>query len=588
MTSDNLFTRLPQNTSRVMLDKMSYFVGLLSPCGGVLDLNVAAQELMGLTHDEALGKKLWELPLCPPERSALLRRDFFSVVKQQRNSNYEVALTRGDETPIFVDFCLRPLTDTQGRVNVVLAEGYEITGRKHLENELLEAQSRLHEAQAVARIGSWELELASSQVTWSPETFRLFHFDPSQGEPDYETHLSRHHPDDQPLVTAAIQDAIHHGIAYDLQLRIVLPSGELRWLQCLGRAVYGSTGELLKLVGTSQDITDWKRAELERERRERALTEVLDVMPHLAILVDPRGRVTYYNGHFYDFTGVARQRSILGVNWRLCLANDDLKLVINEVRSLPTRREPFEFEVRIRRHDGMLRWHLMRVVPIFGGGQEVERFIVTGTDISERRHQEEVLHRANTRLEVLANTDALTRVSNRHALDERLALEWEKAKREGSPLSAVLLDVDYFKSFNDTYGHICGDVILQQLGQLLLTNTRSSDLAARYGGEEFMILLPNTDAPAAARWAERLRSSIESRSWPNRAITASFGVTTWNAGILAVNQEVLTPAGLVNAADEALYRAKARRNCVCTSFYGETLESTTTSILGSSESATEQ
>ena len=396
-----------------------------------------------------------------------------------------------------------------------------------------------------------------------------------------------HHPDDRPSLNEAIQTATTQGTAYDLQVRVIHSHGELCWINHLGRTVVDAQGTVVKLVGTSQDITSWKRIELEQERRERALTEVLDVMPHLALLVDPEGCVHYYNGHFYDFTGMPRQLAASLIDWRLLVCRDDLPLMLEIKSTLSQQRVPFEFEARLRRHDGTLRWHLIRVVPIFGGGQEVERFVVTGTDIAIRRSHEEALHLTNTRLEVLATTDSLTGVYNRHVLKERLAQEWEKSVQSGIPLSVALLDVDHFKAYNDTYGHVCGDVVLKQLGELLLANVREHDFVARYGGEEFMIILPHTDSVAAVRWAERMRAVIGGRTWPLRAVTVSVGVATRSRAFEA-NGENLVLESLIAAADTALYRAKVRRNSVCTALYGEAAVKTETSISGLSESATEQ
>ncbi|MDX2035336.1 MAG: GGDEF domain-containing protein, partial [Isosphaeraceae bacterium] len=121
--------------------------------------------------------------------------------------------------------------------------------------------------------------------------------------------------------------------------------------------------------------------------------------------------------------------------------------------------------------------------------------------------------------------------------------------RRSMPISVVMIDVDHFKSYNDTFGHTAGDEILVRFGRALVENVRDHDVVARYGGEEFVILLPATDESTSRRIAERIREAIEAIPWESRPITASLGVST----VLA---EPLSPRHLIDRADEALYRAK--------------------------------
>jgi diguanylate cyclase (GGDEF)-like protein len=120
----------------------------------------------------------------------------------------------------------------------------------------------------------------------------------------------------------------------------------------------------------------------------------------------------------------------------------------------------------------------------------------------------------------------------------------------------VLIDIDHFKAYNDTFGHPKGDDVLRAVGQLLRRSLRAADFAARYGGEEFAIILPNTDRAGSLVVAEQLRRAIEEATWEGRPITASIGVAT-------MSEEISTAEELVDYADRALYRSKqAGRNCV--------------------------
>ena len=171
--------------------------------------------------------------------------------------------------------------------------------------------------------------------------------------------------------------------------------------------------------------------------------------------------------------------------------------------------------------------------------------------------QNAALVAANVQLAALATLDGLTGVKNRRALDARLDEELRRAERHPEqPLSLVMLDVDHFKLYNDTFGHLAGDDVLRLLGAVLLAQARSTDFAARYGGEEFVVLLPSTAADEARRATERLQLALATARWPVQPVTVSFGVTT-TCG------QPTTADALVGQADKALYHSKqAGRNCV--------------------------
>ena len=178
-------------------------------------------------------------------------------------------------------------------------------------------------------------------------------------------------------------------------------------------------------------------------------------------------------------------------------------------------------------------------------GGEIER---ENTRDSLEKQQKALLE-ANEKLEKLATHDALTGIKNRRAFEEKLDEEWSRARRYGTPLSVVMLDVDKFKLYNDSFGHPAGDEVLRRVARVLMSGVRGTDFLARYGGEEFVLILPNTDADGAMILARRLRQKIESAPWIERQVTASLGVST-------LQIEHKAAADLLSAADGALYHSK--------------------------------
>jgi diguanylate cyclase (GGDEF)-like protein/PAS domain S-box-containing protein len=165
------------------------------------------------------------------------------------------------------------------------------------------------------------------------------------------------------------------------------------------------------------------------------------------------------------------------------------------------------------------------------------------------------------RLCEVAKTDGLTGVYNRGAFESHLATEFSRKKRYNRQLSLILLDIDYFKTVNDSYGHQKGDEVIRYIAHLLYENVRASDFLARYGGEEFAIILPETDIESAYRVAEKVRRLVETvvfcKDDCRFQVSVSLGVAMWDPSMQSADS-------LVAAADRSLYQAKsAGRNRVC-------------------------
>ena len=208
------------------------------------------------------------------------------------------------------------------------------------------------------------------------------------------------------------------------------------------------------------------------------------------------------------------------------------------------------------------RWFLGRVNPFRGDGPRM--VVVAHEDITERKLAEIALAESNRKLELMTNEDGLTKISNRRHFDAMLAYECNRHIRSGATLSLIMLDIDFFKNFNDTYGHVQGDACLQLVAQTVAQClSRPTDLAARYGGEEFVCLLPETDILGALSLAENIRKAVLQRGIPH-ADSQIASVVTVSVGVVSCLCDAsATPEQIVQRADEQLYHAKHDgRNCV--------------------------
>jgi diguanylate cyclase (GGDEF)-like protein/PAS domain S-box-containing protein len=197
---------------------------------------------------------------------------------------------------------------------------------------------------------------------------------------------------------------------------------------------------------------------------------------------------------------------------------------------------------------GRRRYLAADASPIFDEGGKLVAVVQTLRDITDEKL-------AQIALEQLATRDGLTTLANRRCFDDTLNAEWARAMRERQPLSLLMVDVDNFKAYNDTHGHLGGDECLKRIATAVSSEMRANDLVARYGGEEFAVILPNQALKGAAIVAERVRCRVEQLRLPNglepaQCVTVSIGAAT------AIVSRDTSASELVATADAALYRAK--------------------------------
>jgi diguanylate cyclase (GGDEF)-like protein/PAS domain S-box-containing protein len=216
-----------------------------------------------------------------------------------------------------------------------------------------------------------------------------------------------------------------------------------------------------------------------------------------------------------------------------------------------------EADYRAMTKDGGYVWIRDVVHVIRNEAGDVESLVGFMFDISERKQTEERLERLQKELEEWSFKDGLTGVANRRMFDSIIELEWANARRNTQPLSLIMVDIDYFKQYNDRYGHLKGDECLKRVAQKLsMAATRPRDFFARFGGEEFVLVLPESDEAAAMRVAERCRDlifkeQIEHEASPvSQILTISMGVGT------ITPQHLDEPLAFLDEIDMRLYRAK--------------------------------
>ena len=284
----------------------------------------------------------------------------------------------------------------------------DITEHKLAEEAIRRSETYLAEAQRLSHTGSWVWKVEDrSAIHLSEEWYRIYGFDPAEGPPDWERRLARVHPEDRFKWKDVIEKAILELADYEVDFRIILPDGRLKWIHTVGHPVVTSSGNLVKFLGSSADITERKQAEQSLQQQERELRQVLDLAPQLIAVFGPRRERLYANRTSLDYFGVTLDE------WRNTLPgalghSDDSGRLLSHWNRAMSSGSAFEIEVRMRKSDGSYRWFLNRFNPVRDAMEQILRWYVACTDIDDRKKTEEDLQRENAALREELNQSPLS------------------------------------------------------------------------------------------------------------------------------------------------------------------------------------
>lgn len=350
-----------------------------------------------------------------------------------------------------------------------------------------------------------------------------------------------------------------------IEQQVVHADGTKLWLSTQKTPLRDTSGAMVGIITHNRDITDQKRLESELTESQSRLSVALTHMADALVMFDPSGRLIFSNAQYDALFSEMSEVRLPGVNVRDILRTS---AALGEETGVPAGKieafletfrsgEQIDNDREIRITDG--RWLHIRTRSTLDGG-----ILAVLSDISARKMAEEALSQLNARLEVLAMTDGLTGLLNRRAFDQTLRDEYARCQRNEEPLSLLMIDVDLFKAFNDSYGHPAGDQCLRSISDCLAkTLKRAVDKSARYGGEELAVILPATSFEGAWHVAETLRKAVHALAIPHshsksKIVTVSIGVSSAKPAA-----EQVSVQELVGRADQALYDAKAAgRDCV--------------------------
>ncbi|HUF93002.1 MAG TPA: PAS domain-containing protein [Candidatus Limnocylindria bacterium] len=396
---------------RALVDSMGETFYLLDKDWRFTEFNAHSEaQLRTLGKDPAtlIGRVLWDEFPSPPAEQAFRRvmRERVAVTDE----HYDARLDEWVECRIY--------PGPEGGIAVF--QRY-VTERRRADEELRRSEAYLAESERLSHTGSWAWDVASGDLFWSAEHFRIFGADPDLVKPSFPAALRWIHRDDLSRVEAAFHRARAERCDLELDYRIVRPDGATRHIHSLAHPVVDAAGELAQYVGTIIDVTERKRAEDQVKASERRFRLLAETIPHHVWSYLPDGTLDYCNQRLLDYAGLTPDA--LQRDGARLIHPDDLERLQAVWQQASVEGTPYEIEQRIRGRDGQYRRFLCTAVPVCGDGGEVVQWFGTNTDIEARRQAEEALRRAHAELTHMARVTTMGELaaSLAHELNQPLA-----------------------------------------------------------------------------------------------------------------------------------------------------------------------
>ncbi|MBI5923666.1 MAG: diguanylate cyclase [Betaproteobacteria bacterium] len=404
-------------------------------------------------------------------------------------------------------------------------------------------KQQLDEAQRLARLGSWELDLGRNLLTWSEASDRIFERETSIRSMSYEAYLDAIHPDDRAMVDRAYQDSVARRVPGEIEHRVLLADGRIKHMHARWKTDYDAGGKPRRSLGSVQDISKRKMVEAQL----RLAASVFENAHEGICITDSEQRILDINATFCETTGYSRAE-VLGKTPRILKSDRQSPEFYAAMWQAIASEGHWQGEVWNRRKDGRIYAERLTISVVRDTSGTVSHYVGVLSDITATKEHEQ-------RLERIAHYDMLTDVPNRTLLADRMRQAIAQTGRSHGMLAVCYLDLDGFKTVNDNLGHEAGDRLLVEIAARLQSCLRGGDTVARLGGDEFVLLLLGLDEIEECRIA--LQRILETLNRPvglaggNVAVSASIGVTLYP-------QDNVDADSLLRHADHAMYRAKRK------------------------------
>ena len=515
-----------------------------SDADGVIMLwNPASERMFGWRADEVVGRPT---PVVPEQYRAQAESFRRRALGGESMTDVEVMRQRRDGRLIHLSFSNAPIYDTTGKAVGILFIAVDITGRKQVEQVALRTQERLKLALDSSDLVLWDMDVATQSVFFSGQLYGVRRVESSDSSMQLNDLAARLHPDDVDAFRADIVRVLK-GEAPELfvQYRYHTDSGEWKWTESTGKVVErNAEGRALRMTGTIRDITERKEVEEALRGNEERFRLIAENVTDLIAVIDAQGHRIYNSPSYGALFGNALL--LPGSDSFNEIHPDDRDNVQRVFQATVTTGVGNRTRFRFVLADGSMRYIESQGSVILDAAGAVSRVVVVSRDITDRLNTEE-------RIWHLANYDPLTDLPNRVMLGERIEQELTYARNMHQALAVLFIDLDNFKTINDSLGHHAGDELLRQFAERLRVTLRARDLVARQGGDEFIVLLPGLSEGAQVN--KVCDKIIEASTLPFQ-IGDQVAHVSASIGISFFPEHGANADDLLKHADTAMYFAK--------------------------------
>ncbi len=512
-------------------------VYLMDTQGHYVQVNEQACRILGLPRTELIGRHYGEF-IAAAEHERL--DAIFEEVLRGHPRAFEHTCAAQDGTRMHFTVNAMPLL-VDGEVGGVYAITQDVTAHRRMEEALRDSEMLLRAASHSARLGGWLADLAADRMRWSDEVCAI-HDMPVETALTVTEGMNFYAPESIDRFREVFQACVSRGTPFDEELEVISARGRRVWVRTIGEAVRDPEGTIIQVRGAIQDISKRKGTEAKLKHLESRLSGAMEAMSDAFFTVDRDYRYTYVNREAERLLGRNREEMIGRLVWD---EFPDLSGTVTEISFRRAMEEGCTVHYEFR-YEPLGKWMEVHVYPA------PEGLAVYFCDIDERKRTEE-------EIQSLAFYDSLTGLPNRRLLMDRLQQSLAASQRLGLLGTVLFLDLDNFKTLNDTLGHSEGDALLRRVAERLSACVRATDTVARFGGDEYVVVLGNlgADAEEAMAQAEVMAKKILAALHQPPGEPGRQGQITCSIGITLFGMPGDTVERIIRQGDLAMYQAKA-------------------------------